>query len=69
VITVGKVLHRLELLVDDANASFVCAVHNTFNVCCRLAHCLELLVESLSSLNCGLRVELSYKQLAYAKVS
>jgi uncharacterized protein YjaG (DUF416 family) len=59
VVTVSKVLHGLELLVDDANAGLVCAVDNTLDVLGALAHGLELLVQALSSLNSGLRVELS----------
>src|ERR1700753_3001621 len=57
VITIGKVIHRLELLVNDANASFMRAIDNLVNVCSRLAHSLELLIETLCSLNSCLRVE------------
>ena len=44
VVTVGKVLHGLELLVDDTDAGLVCSVDNTLNVFGGLAHGLELLV-------------------------
>jgi hypothetical protein len=58
VVAVCEVLHGLELLVDDADAGLVRAVHDTLNIFGRLAHGLELLVEALSSLNGGLRMEL-----------
>jgi hypothetical protein len=32
VITISKVVHRLELLVDDSNTSFVCAASDFLNV-------------------------------------
>lgn len=57
-ITVSKVLHGLELLIDDTNAGLVCAVYDAFNVFGALAHCLQLLVQALGSFNCGLGVEL-----------
>jgi hypothetical protein len=44
VITVGKVLHGLELLVNDTDAGLVCAVDDTLNVLGGLAHGLQLLV-------------------------
>jgi hypothetical protein len=58
VVTVRKVLHRLELLVDDPDAGLVCPVDDTFNVFGALAHSLELLVQALGGFDCGLRVEL-----------
>lgn len=58
VVTIGKVLHGLELLVDDANAGLVSAVDDVLDVLGGLAHSLELLVEALSSLDGGLGVEL-----------
>jgi hypothetical protein len=61
VVTVGKVLHGLELLVDDADAGLVCSVHDTLDVCGGLAHSLQLLVQALGSLDGRLRVELGYK--------
>lgn len=57
VITIGVVVHGLELLVDDANASLVCAVGDGFDVFGALAHLLELVVETLGGLDGGLRVE------------
>ena len=65
VITVSKVLHRLELLIDDANAGLVRTVHDTLDVFGALAHCRQLLVEALRSFDGGLGVELSWTRLAY----
>jgi hypothetical protein len=58
VVTVRKVLHGLELLVDDPDAGLVCPVDDTLNVCSALAHILELLVQALGSFDSSLRVEL-----------
>jgi len=60
VVTVGKVVHGLKLLVDDADTSFVSAVGDFLDVRGGLAERLKLLVDDLSGLNCGLRVEFSY---------
>ncbi|KAI6983492.1 2-methylcitrate dehydratase [Hortaea werneckii] len=57
VISVGVVVHSLELLVDDADAGFVSAVCDLFDVLGRLAHRGQLLVQTLSRLDGGLRVE------------
>ena len=54
VVTVSKVLHGLELLVDDADTGLVRSVYNTLDVLGRLAHGLQFLVQSLSSLNSSL---------------
>ena len=62
VITVGEVLHRLKLLVDNTNAGFVCSVHHTLNVLCGLAHSPQFLVEALGGLDGRLRMELSCGQ-------
>lgn len=63
-VSVSEVLHGLELLVDDANASLVSAVHDAFDVLGALAHGLELLVDALGGLNSGLRVELGCERSA-----
>lgn len=47
VITVSKVLHRLELLIDDTNAGFMRSVHYTLNVFGALTHRSQLLVQAL----------------------
>jgi hypothetical protein len=57
VITVGKVVHGLELFVDDANAGFVSAAGDVLDVSCGLALLLELVVDSLCGLNGSLGVE------------
>lgn len=62
-VTVGKILHRLELLVDDANAGLVSSVNDALDVLGGLAHGLQLLVEALGSLDSGLRVEFSCQEL------
>ena len=53
-VTVSKVFHGLELLVDDADTGLVRSVYNTLDVLGRLAHGLQFLVQSLSSLNSSL---------------
>lgn len=62
VVAVGEVLHWLKLLVDNTNAGFVCSVHHTLDVLCRLAHCSQFLVEALGGLDGGLGVELGCRQ-------
>jgi hypothetical protein len=58
VVTVCKVLHGLELFVDDPDASFVRPVDNTLNIFGALAHSLEFLVQTLGGFDSSLRVEL-----------
>lgn len=58
VVTVGKVVHLLELLVDDPDAGLVGAVGDLLDVLGALAHLSELLVDDLGGLDGGLRVEL-----------
>lgn len=58
VVTVGEVVHGLELLVDDADASLVRAAGDGLDVGGRLAHGLELVVDLLRGLDGGLGVEL-----------
>lgn len=53
-ITVGKVLHGLELLVDDTDAGLVGSVDNVVDILGGLSESLELLVQALSSLDGGL---------------
>lgn len=62
VVTVGKVVHWLVLLVNDANASLVRAVGDRFNVLSTLAHLDKLGANVLGRFDGGLRVELGYKQ-------
>ncbi len=65
VIAVSKVLHGLELLIDDTNAGLVCSVHDAFNVLGALAHCRQLLVQALRSLDSCLGMELGWTRLAH----
>jgi hypothetical protein len=51
VVTVGEVVHLLELLIDDANASLVCAVGDLLDVLGTLAHGGKLGIDFLSGLN------------------
>ena len=60
VVTVGKVVHLLELLVDDTDACLVCAVGDFLDVLGTLAHGCKLGIDLFSSLNGSLRVELGY---------
>lgn len=61
VVTVGEVVHGLELLVDDADASLVCSAGDGLDIGGRLALGLEEVVDLLGGLDGGLRVELSYE--------
>lgn len=61
VITIGKVVHRLELLVNDTDACLVGAVSDLLDVGGGLSKSLELHVDDLSGLNRGLGVELGYQ--------
>ncbi len=63
-VTIGEVLHRLELLINDSNACFVCSVDDALNVFSGLTHSFQLLVQTLSSLDCSLGVELGCQELA-----
>jgi hypothetical protein len=58
VVTIGEVVHGFELLVDDSDASLVCAAGDFLDVFGGLAHIGELLVDALCGLNGCLRVEL-----------
>jgi len=62
VVAVGEVVHGLELLVDDADASLVGAAGDGLDVGSRLAHLLELVVDLLGRLDGSLGVELGYEQ-------
>lgn len=61
VVTVSEVLHRLELLVNDTDAGLVRPVSHAVNILSRLAHLLQLLVQTLCSLNGRLRVKLGWR--------
>jgi hypothetical protein len=58
VVTVSKVVHCLELLVNNADASQVSAVGDLLDVLGALAHGLELVVDRLGGFDSGLGVEL-----------
>jgi hypothetical protein len=60
VITVGEVVHGLELLVNDPYAGLMSPVCYAVNILGSLSHCLELLVEALSGFDGGLGVEFSW---------
>lgn len=59
VVAIGKVVHGLELLVDDADAGLVGAAGDFLDVGSGLALSLEEVVDLLGSLDGGLGVELS----------
>lgn len=59
-VTVGKVVHGLELLVDDADAGLVGSAGDGLDVGGGLAHSLELVVDLLRGLDSGLGVELGW---------
>lgn len=58
VVTVGEVVHGLELLVNDADAGLVGSASDVLDVGGGLAHGLELVVDLLRGLDGGLGVEL-----------
>ena len=58
VVTVGEVVHGLELLVNDANASLVGSAGDRLDIGSRLALGLEEVVNLLGGFDGGLRVEL-----------
>lgn len=64
-VTVGKVVHLLELLVNDANAGLVGAVGDLLDILGALAHLGQLLVDDLGGLNGGLGVEFGLKEVSY----
>lgn len=66
-VTVSKVVHGLELLVDNADASLVGAVGDLLDVFGGLAKLSELLVDDLRTFNGSLRVELSFEMSALKK--
>jgi hypothetical protein len=51
VVTVSEVLHRLELLVDNADTGLVCPVDDAIDIFGGLAHGSQLLVDALGSLD------------------
>lgn len=63
VVTVGEVVHGLELLVDDADASLVGSAGDGLDVGSGLALGLEDVVDLLRGLDSGLGVELSWRRL------
>jgi hypothetical protein len=65
VVTVGKVVHGLELLVDNANASLVGAVGDLLDVRGGLSEGLELLVDDFGGLDGGLRVEFGCSNVSF----
>jgi hypothetical protein len=64
VVTVGEVVHGLELLVDDADASLVGAAGDLLDVGGGLAGLLEQVVDLLRGLDSGLGVELGCGQVS-----
>jgi hypothetical protein len=54
VVTIGEVVHGLELFVDDSDASFVGTAGDVFDVCSAQAPIGKLLVDILCGLNSGL---------------
>lgn len=68
VVAVGKVVHGLELLVDDSDASLVGAAGDLLDVSGRFAHLLEDVVDLLGSLDSGLGVELGFKILVTVQI-
>lgn len=63
-VTVGKVVHGLELLVDNSDASLVGSASDGLDVGSRLALGLEEVVNLFRGLDGGLRVELGCDVLA-----
>ena len=59
-VSVSKVIHGFELLVNDADASFVGAIDNILNILGGFPHVLHSCVDSLGCLNGSLRMKLGY---------
>jgi hypothetical protein len=57
VVTISEVVHGLKLLVDDSDASLVCAAGDFLDVFGGFTHIGELLVDALCGLDGGLGVE------------
>jgi len=60
VVSVGEVVHGLVLLVDDADAGFMCADDNGFDIFCCLTPLLESGVNLFRSFDGGLGVEFGW---------
>lgn len=63
-VAVGKVVHLLELLVNDADAGLVGAVGDLLDILGALAHLGQLLVDNLGGLDGSLGVELGYSKVS-----
>ena len=70
VITIGEVVHGLELFIDDSDASLVGTAGDVFDVRSAQASVSKLLVDILCGLNSGLGVEFGYEgQIVYREGS
>lgn len=58
VISISKIVHGFELLVNNSNTGFVCSNGDVFDVFCRLSLLLQLGVDVLSGFDGGLRMKL-----------
>jgi hypothetical protein len=56
-ITIGEVIHGLELLVDNADAGFMSTTRNLLDIRSGFAHVSQLLANMLRSFDGSLRVE------------
>jgi hypothetical protein len=69
-VTIGKVVHGLELFVDNSNAGLVGTAGDVFDVRSAQASVGKLLVDILCGLNSGLGVEFGYEgQIVYREGS
>lgn len=57
-IPISKIVHGLELLINDSDTSLVCSNRNIFDVLCGLALLFQLGVDVFSGFDGGLRMEL-----------
>ena len=60
VVAIGKVVHRLELLVNNPHARVMGTVGDLLDVSNVLSNLPELLIDNLSSFNSCLGVEFGY---------
>ncbi len=60
VISIGEVVHGLELLVDDADTGFMCSDSDIFDVFCGFALLFQLRMNVLGSFDGGLRMEFGF---------
>jgi hypothetical protein len=57
VVTISKVVHRLELFIDNSNTGFVGSAGDFLDICCGFSLVGKLLVDSLGGFDSSLGME------------